>query len=54
MKKLVLFLGIATYAFLFHACNDQVDDIQPEIEVEDVIAPDSEEESHEGELEEDD
>lgn len=50
MKKLVLLLGIATYALLFSACNDQVSDIQPEIEVPDVKAPDSEQESHEGEL----
>lgn len=40
MKKLFVIITLVMSGFVFNACTDEADDVVPQIEVDQVIAPD--------------
>ena len=40
MKKLFVIITLVMSGFVFNACTDEVDDVTPQIEVDEVTAPD--------------
>ena len=39
MKKLFVIITLVMSGFVFNACTDEVDDVTPQIEVDEVTAP---------------
>ena len=48
MKKLFVIITLVMSGFVFNACTDEADDVTPQIEVDEVTAPDGDDDQDHG------